>query len=155
MTFMRWSNALELGVPEVDGQHHKLVDLLNALDSGVKNGYSVNILASVLAELSRYTVCHFTFEERLMETHHLSVLEEHRVQHRQFADLVADFSAQFAAGRTDISSKMLAFLRDWLTDHILDSDRAFANEFLAATAGTNGVPAAPGAPAPPDLGVRA
>ncbi|MCA0438641.1 MAG: bacteriohemerythrin [Austwickia sp.] len=144
MTFMLWGPALEIGIPEVDSQHRKLVGLVNTLDSAVKRGYSVNILDSILTELMRYTLFHFTFEERLMETHHLDLLAEHQAEHQRFADTVTAFKVRFDTGRTDIGMPTLAFLRDWLTEHILGSDRAFATEFLAATAGPGAAPAAAG-----------
>ena len=78
MTLLLWSPDLELGIAQIDCQHRKLVDLLNALDSGVKKSYSFHILGSILTDLVRYTVCHFTFEERRMETHALPMLAEHQ-----------------------------------------------------------------------------
>ena len=142
MTLLLWSPELELGIAQVDCQHHKLVDLLNALDSGVKKGYSYHILGSILADLVRYTVYHFTFEERLMETHGLPMLGEHRAEHQRFATGVQEFKDRFDSRRTDVSTETLAFLRDWLSGHILGSDREFATAFLAVWDGARTEPCA-------------
>lgn len=130
MTLLAWGPELELGIPEVDRQHQRLVGLLNALDSGVKRGYSRNILGSVLEELVRYTVCHFTFEERLMETYDLPRTEEHRDEHERLTSGVLEFKARFDVGNVDVSDELLKYLRDWLHGHILGTDRGLVNMLL-------------------------
>lgn len=132
MTLLLWSPELELGIAQIDCQHRKLVDLLNALDSGVKKSYSFHILGSILTDLVRYTVCHFTFEERRMETHALPMLAEHQEEHHLFAEQVLAFKERFDTRRSDVSTETLTFLRDWLSGHILGSDREFAEVFLAS-----------------------
>lgn len=126
MAFMTWTQGLELGVPEIDHQHKKLVGMLNALESGVRDGYSRRIIGAILTDLARYTVCHFTFEERLMETYHLPFTPEHKEEHRQLTTKVLDFTMRFDVGSVDYSDELLFFLRDWLAGHILGTDRRLA-----------------------------
>lgn len=127
MAFMTWTHDLELGIPQIDRQHRRLVELLNALEAGVRDGYSRRILGSILSDLARYTVCHFTFEERLMETYHLPDSEEHKEEHRNLATDVLNFKMRFDVGHADVSDELLLFLRSWLQGHILGTDRALVD----------------------------
>ena len=77
MALMTWGPALQIGYGDIDVQHKRLVDLINALDDGVRSGHSRDVLADVLTELARYTQLHFAFEEKLMELYGLSDTEEH------------------------------------------------------------------------------
>ncbi len=130
MAFLTWTHDLELGVPEIDRQHMRLVGLLNALEAGVRDGYSRRILGSILSDLARYTVCHFTFEERLMETYRLPFAEEHKEEHRRLTAEVLNFKLRFDIGNADVSDELLLFLRDWLTGHILGTDRRLVETLL-------------------------
>ncbi|MBK7721928.1 MAG: bacteriohemerythrin [Austwickia sp.] len=124
MTLLTWGPELELGIPEIDRQHQRLVGILNALDSGVKHGYCRNILGSVLQELVKYTVFHFTFEERLMKTYHLPSADGHAAEHAAFTTTVLEFQSRFDVGHKDVSDDVLRFLRDWLKGHIMGTDHA-------------------------------
>lgn len=130
MSLLTWNQGLELGIPEIDRQHEKLVGMLNALEAGVRDGYSRRILGSILSDLARYTVCHFTFEERLMETYHLPFTEEHKEEHRTLTSDVLNFKLRFDLGHADVSDELLLFLRDWLKGHILGTDRRLAEVLL-------------------------
>lgn len=131
MTLLTWSESLELGVPQVDQQHHRLVDLLNSLDSGVKKGYAYHILGSILSDLVRYTLYHFTFEERLMKTHELPGSDEHKAEHAAFVERVLTLKMTFDTRHRDVGDELLTYLRDWLRSHILGSDREMADAFIA------------------------
>lgn len=108
----------------------RLVGLLNALEAGVRDGYSRRILGSILSDLARYTVCHFTFEERLMDTYGLPFTEEHKAEHRALTADVLNFKLRFDVGNADVSDELLRFLRDWLQGHILGTDRNLVKALL-------------------------
>ncbi len=131
MALMTWGPALQIGYGDIDVQHKRLVDLINALDDGVRSGHSRDVLADVLTELARYTQLHFAFEEKLMELYGLSDTEEHRAEHARLSADVMSFKRQFDDGEVDLSADLLHYLRDWLNFHILQTARALAQALRA------------------------
>ena len=81
-----------------------------------------------LDELERYTVTHFTAEEAFMRSHGYSNFEAHKKQHDQFISRVRSERQSIEAGGP-VSLDMINFLKDWLINHILVQDKAYAAEF--------------------------
>lgn len=118
-----WGPALEVGHPTVDTQHRRLVDLLNALTTALGSGQARKVLANILADLVDYTKTHFRDEEALFQASDYPDKEGHLAQHREFLETVGRFQADFTAGRAVLGTDTLAFLQDWLVNHIQGTDR--------------------------------
>ena len=58
-----WDDNFDTGLPSIDAQHRKLVELLNKLASHVAFRSDPAQLGAVFDELSDYTVYHFETEE--------------------------------------------------------------------------------------------
>ena len=125
-----WSPALELGHPVIDGQHRRLVDLLNRLFAALESGKARRILETVLEELVDYTLTHFREEEQLFLASRYPDKEKHLGLHREFAETVGNFQNDFKAGRVVLGSETMTFLKDWLVNHIQGTDREIV-EYLA------------------------
>lgn len=128
MSLMTWGPALMIGFGDIDVQHRRLVQLVNALDDAMHAGRSREVLGTVLTELVRYTKLHFAFEEKLMAAYGLQGgdVAAHKEEHATLTAQVNDFAAQFAEGSADVSVELLEFLRDWLSNHILGTDKGLA-----------------------------
>ncbi len=131
MALLSWGPHLMVGFKPIDDQHEKLISLVNALDAGVRAGYSLNILGAVLDELIRYTEYHFTFEERLMDTYRIAETEEHKAAHADLTAEVVAFRDRFLDGGGNAAMPLLRFLRDWLENHILKTDKNLAAALIA------------------------
>lgn len=134
----RWADYFETGFVEVDAQHHKLVDLVNALAQRAATGSEIQPveLAHVLDGLGSYASHHFTTEEALMERAGLD--PRHVRAHRQsHADFVAQVeSMRSAADPTRAVPVLYRFVTSWLTFHILDTDQSMARQLRAVAAGS-------------------
>ena len=119
---------LEVGVKEIDTQHRKLVDLANELADAVRAGKGKETLGKTLAELVRYTQTHFATEEKLMDQHKYPATTEHKQLHKDLVKTVSDFKAKFDKGDAALSEEIMNFLRDWLTKHIMNTDKALARD---------------------------
>ena len=126
MAMMEWNDALKLGHSAIDHDHRKLVGLINELGDAMSTGHGSSICGNVLAELVNYTRTHFAMEERLMALHHYPGASAHKAEHAKLIQEVVDFQYKFNAGTAAISVAVLHFLMDWLTHHILESDKALA-----------------------------
>ena len=125
---MEWGEALQLNHSLIDRDHKILVGLINDLGEAMSSGQGKEVCADVLKELVSYTKTHFAMEERLMLLHHYSAVSAHRAEHAQLVGEVMDFVQRYEAGTVALSVSLLHFLMEWLTDHILCSDKALAQE---------------------------
>ena len=121
-----WSSAYALGLEEIDVQHKMLFDLIHVLwDHIVQQSPKEKVLAT-LGELERYTLSHFTAEETFMRVSGYPGFSEHKAAHTKFVQRVEREKAAIVAGN-DLSFDVLTFLKDWLVDHILVADKAYAD----------------------------
>lgn len=126
MALFAWDDKLKTNHPVIDTDHRKLVDLVNQLAEAMQTGKGKEISGKVLNELIKYTTSHFATEERLMSAHNYVKAPEHKAEHAKLVKEVLDFKAKFEAGSITLNSSLLNFLRDWLINHIMHSDKALA-----------------------------
>ncbi|CAH2032297.1 bacteriohemerythrin [Trichlorobacter ammonificans] len=131
MPLLLWGPMLEVGVREIDTQHRKLVDLANELADAVRAGKGKDVAGKILNELVSYTQSHFATEERLMDLHKYPDATNHKQLHKDLVKTVSDFKAKFIKGEATISEELMNFLKDWLTKHIMNIDKAFARDLKA------------------------
>jgi hemerythrin-like metal-binding protein len=122
-----WSSSYALGLDEIDAQHKVLFDLINQLWHHMVQRSPLHAIMATIEELERYTLAHFTAEETFMRVIGYPHFDAHKKQHSAFILRVAKEKAAVTAGQ-GISFEVLTFLKDWLVDHILVSDKAYAEE---------------------------
>ena len=130
MALITWSNMLSTGIGEQDTQHKKLIDMINQLNDAMQAGKGSEVLGKVLSELVNYTVFHFGYEEKLMSEHGYTDTPAHKAEHVKFVQTVGDFKKKFDAGNAVISVEIMNFLRDWLTSHIMKTDKKLGQELV-------------------------
>jgi hemerythrin len=121
----QWSSQLSIGIPEIDQQHQGLLDVVNELWDAIVANAEVQRVAHILSELEQYTRAHFTAEEALMRVEDYPRFREHRIEHRNFIDQVAEAKAKLAGGEF-LGLDLLHYLTDWLVKHIQGGDRDYA-----------------------------
>ena len=126
MSLITWGPLLSVGNADIDEQHRKLVEMLNRLNDELHGGQGVEGLRSILDELVQYTVYHFGTEERLATAAGLELSAQHRAEHDGFVADIAAFKQKFDAGSATLSVEVMHFLRDWLSRHIMQTDKKLA-----------------------------
>lgn len=126
MPVMPWSNMLSVGVRDIDDQHRVLVDILNRLGDVVMGDVTEWNQKAVLADLLQYTAQHFGDEERLMRSAGYADADAHVQEHREFILQIKAMTERFNSGDLPDAEELLVFVREWLTTHILGTDRALA-----------------------------
>jgi hemerythrin len=126
MALMTWQDNYSVHLPNIDAQHKRLFDLINQLHEAMAKGKANDVMGKILADLVTYTKTHFQAEEALLKSKNYPDLAAHQQQHRKFTDQVLQFQKDFGAGRTTVSSQTLNFLRDWLSNHILQIDKRYS-----------------------------
>lgn len=126
MALMTWSDAMSVGIKEIDNQHRQLIDIINSLAEAMRNRKSNEEMGRILGELSRYTLNHFSLEERYFRQFGYPDTAAHVEQHKAFIAKVGGFQSDFASGKLAISIEIMNFLSDWLVKHIKGTDKLYA-----------------------------
>jgi hemerythrin-like metal-binding protein len=129
-SLVEWSDEFSVGVEEIDNEHKTLLKLLNGLHRAVEAGGGQEALGKVLEGLIRYVSYHFSHEEEMFVRTKYPGYIRHRQQHQALTTTVAEIYTEFQSGAdATLPKQVLEFLKNWLYDHILESDRAFGNYF--------------------------
>lgn len=132
MALFEWTDEYSVSVSRFDTEHKKLFSLLNELHDAMSKGRGRFVVVHVLQQLDEYARWHFAGEESAMQRAGYPGLAAHIAEHRDFATKVADFYAESGEGQTGVPIDVLYFLRDWLQNHILHTDRQFAESLNRA-----------------------
>lgn len=134
-----WNKNFETGVPLIDVQHQRLVELLNVLAGHLAYQSDVPTLNNVFNELAEYAIYHFQEEEAIWHSFFPEDAWEtkHKDDHRRFLSTVN----RIMGGKTlrpldQVIEEILTFLTQWLAFHILDTDMRMAKVVLAVQSGT-------------------
>jgi len=121
-----WLNEYELGIEEIDLQHHFFLDLINRLAKELANSDDLFYQQSLFKELSVYAHFHFVSEENLMYRESYPHLTEHKKHHDALIDRLNRNKLQFETGQIE-ASRIINFLRHWFVQHTIGEDMKFAN----------------------------
>lgn len=125
MPLVTWNDGYSVNIKSVDAQHQKLVSLLNELHDAMVVGKGKEVLGSVLNKIIDYTIYHFKTEEKYFDEYGYPESEVHKQQHREMVEKVGALRDKFEAGENVLTLDVMNFLRDWVHDHILGSDKLF------------------------------
>ncbi len=121
--FLIWTRDYATGVRTIDGDHQVLFAMVNALHEVVRRGDQPENLASLFRRLNHYVERHFAREEQLMARANYPELQAHGERHRKLEARLNEMLADYEAAPADYdAAALLAFLKDWLTQHVLKSD---------------------------------
>lgn len=87
----------------------------------------------IFGELSNYTVYHFKYEEELMDKYDLEPQEatRHKFEHGAFVMKMVKIQKEDLDKNMDkILMDVIGFAVDWITKHILNTDKKYAAFFI-------------------------
>lgn len=125
MALMNWSDNLSVNIKEIDEQHKRLVGMLNDLHDAMKDGKGSSMTGHVLTGLIQYVGTHFATEEKYMKTHAYPDYLKHKAEHDALTKQAVDLQMQFKAGKPVLTVELMKFLRDWLSNHIVGTDKKY------------------------------
>ena len=131
MPCMTWKDSMSVGVPSIDEQHKKLVGMLNELFEGMNVGKGKEVLGRIPDKLISYTATHFKYEEELFDKTSYPDAFNHKKEHAALVKQVLDTQAKYKAGAMALSVEVGYFLSDWLTNHIMGTDRKYGSHLTA------------------------
>ena len=125
MEIIEWKEEYNLGIPQIDKQHQQLVTLINRLTKAEVEG---GMITYIFDDLDNYVKEHFRAEEELLRAFEYEDFEAHKEEHRTFEGWLSAVRQSFNLGGSSshlIAESMNAYLRNWLINHILESDMAY------------------------------
>ncbi len=131
MPFISWDETLSVGLETFDKEHKQLVELVNKLHIGMISGEPHAAMDETLDGLAKYTATHFKHEEELMSTFDFPEIDEHMHEHKKLLEQVSQFHKEFHDGKTSFTIELMQFLRDWLANHIKETDKKYSEHFKA------------------------
>ncbi len=137
MAIFYWNKYFEVGVPPIDRQHRRLVDLINELAEAFASGKKLPDVRRLIAELQGYASTHFHDEERLMAASALPEPEKqrHQQEHQGFINKLLEIESRTDLLSEEAETRILEFLTVWLLSHILGSDKKLFGATAAEGAG--------------------
>jgi len=127
---IEWNDELSVGIQEIDEQHKVLVGLVNEMHDAIHARHGSEVSSEILARLADYTRIHFAVEESLFRIFDYPGYEEHKAQHDELIKEILELQEKISTGQSNISFQLLHFLKMWLTQHILDSDKEYSPYLL-------------------------
>ncbi len=132
MAYIRWDESLSVGVAEIDEQHRRLFALVDALHELCAAACSPGALMAAVEEFCDYTRHHFATEERYMDAYEYRGMDAHIQEHMRCSLRAVDFLGQCLEGDPALCDEFLAFLKDWLVNHIQKVDKRYSQAFARA-----------------------
>lgn len=126
MAHFLWTDDLSTGNELIDGDHHKLINMVNALFDSMAKGQANEIISKVLNNLILYTKAHFGREEAEMKRIQYVATISHTSEHTKLIKQVAELKASLDAGEKINVLAVSSFLSNWLRHHILTVDKQLA-----------------------------
>jgi hemerythrin len=125
MELITWNESFSVGVRQFDEQHKELVRMLNQLIVDPEAGTRSETISELLSAMTNYAEVHFEAEEVLMEQYGYPQLDEHTAQHDAFRRKTAELCIETMNRIGTVPESLLQYLRDWLIEHILQSDMTY------------------------------
>lgn len=130
----KWQDSFSSGIEEIDNQHRKLIEIGSRVyDTALLNDdYDhYDELMAILQELVDYTQYHFGYEEELFEKYNYEKAFEHKIEHEFFIKKLKKITSKdLDNSQREAFFQLLDFLSDWITGHILGSDKEYRECFL-------------------------
>ncbi len=127
MPLIEWSDDFSVGIETADIHHKKLISMINSLHQAMSNGTSHEVITKILSALLVYTDKHFKYEEDLFLTYNYPQYEEHKKEHDELLCQVEELNEKFKTSKTCISIEVMKFLKDWLKNHIQETDKQYTD----------------------------
>jgi hemerythrin len=128
MKYIDWKAEYDLGIEDIDFQHHYFLNLINRLADELKMTTSQSRRTALIAELNAYARFHFVSEENIMAKAGYPQLEEHRKHHIDLISQLNSNEARLQLEKSDQRAEdIIEFLKTWFINHTTGEDRLFAD----------------------------
>ncbi|OKY75864.1 MAG: hypothetical protein BM485_05875 [Desulfobulbaceae bacterium DB1] len=128
VTKIFWKSDYSVNSQYIDHQHQKLLGIVNDFNEALAAGKGEKIAYSLLNRLVQYAEEHFRDEEKLMRMarYPTDELDRHIKEHEKLTEEIFQHTENWSSYRAESLPRIGEFLKKWLLDHILTSDKKYA-----------------------------
>ncbi|MGA7828743.1 MAG: bacteriohemerythrin [Geobacteraceae bacterium] len=130
MSFFTWKDQFSVHVQEMDAQHREYFEFLNEMHDAVMRVDKKEVLERMFYNLRKYAEQHFVDEESLMRKVNYPDLALQQQQHALFITHLRELQDSYKEQQIAIPESTLAFMKDWLLEHILQQDKKYGEYLL-------------------------
>ena len=122
-----WEVGYELGIEDIDLQHHFFFNLINRLAKELLQANDAQYRGALINELNAYAKFHFISEENMMRKSAYPHFSHHQNLHVELIEQLSTRGSMLllpeAYGAT---GSIITFLGEWFLQHTREFDRNFA-----------------------------
>lgn len=127
---VKWRPEYEIGIEDIDFQHHFFLNLINRLASEIEESDNLYYRAALIEELNAYGRFHFLSEENMMLKAGYPEFTKHKALHFELLDQLSARGNMLSLNNSNKTAmEILDFLVDWFLQHTIIEDRLFS-EYL-------------------------
>jgi hemerythrin len=120
-----WSDSFSAGISSIDEQHKNIIRLINRLITSSSTSNPSDSASEALTEMLNYAKEHLIYEEHLLKKHNYPDFENHKAKHLEYVERLVIFSTDAMAEHKSDPEKLLIYLNEWWTHHILHEDMRY------------------------------
>ena len=138
MKDLEWKDEYSLGIPEIDLQHKRIFDCFVTIADDGLTKQDKWLTDSSIVQLVGLLQGHFALEENLMRSLGYPELERHIEEHQQFNAELHELAQMSLRTKGNMSHDMIKVFQKWQREHIIKSDRHYADYFSGLTRKSTG-----------------
>jgi len=125
-----WDEKFELNIKEIDQQHKKFIDMINVFYDACICKVPDDVLEQTIADMRDYAFVHFKNEEKYFEKFGYKEAPSHIAEHYFFMENIEKIQEEYCLNNSVLPPKVLTFLQEWFTNHIMNSDKKYVASFV-------------------------
>ena len=129
MAYIEWTDDFSVNVKEIDEQHKQLIAMINTLHEAFLANKAKEVHNKIVQGMVDYARIHFQTEEKYMMIYEYPGYKEHHEEHERFAEKALQLQNQLRSSGFVLSQTILDFLKSWIHDHILGTDKKYTQFF--------------------------
>ncbi|HBC96545.1 MAG TPA: bacteriohemerythrin [Clostridium sp.] len=128
-----WKDEYSCGIKRIDDEHKKLFGIGNSIYKLATDENRLDYFDRILDlvdDLKDYTAYHFKDEEKVMSMYDYPGYEEQKRVHDRFINKIQNLDLEeIDENQQDAVLKLLNFIYNWITNHILGMDLKIKDYF--------------------------
>ncbi len=130
MAAITWNKSMSVKINSIDEQHIILIEMINDFYENIGNRSNNENISKLISGMKKYTIMHFSMEEKYMRQFKYPSYETHKKEHDNFIAKVNALEEKFNSGTLIISFEITSFIKDWLKEHIQFTDMQYSDFFI-------------------------
>ncbi|MDO9272513.1 MAG: adenylate/guanylate cyclase domain-containing protein [Rugosibacter sp.] len=139
-TSFAWHDEYALGIATLDAAHQDLFNdinsLIHAIQTHTLHAEKSALISPLLTQIRTAATHAFLLQEQIMQDKNYPFLELHTRQHLRFFDYLKELQGEIENDGADhiyLGFRVKNMLKDWLINHVLNTDRHFAHHLNGRT----------------------